>query len=324
MKANGVISVAIFTLFWTALVGVADGIVGRNLFRALRALDYSETTGIVLSSEVTHQYGSKGGNYGVAIRYRYEVNGTEREGDRYRHSGFSSSSDSSWADAVVGQHPVGASVKVYYDPANPEESVLSRGINGSDLFILLFLTPFNLIMLALWVAPVGALFHRIRPPVAGGVKWWTDGRTTRVRLPPYSPIVAGLGGVGGTAFASIFILGFGFGGSPSLAVGHVTWMMVIGVGVSVAGWQWLQQRAGKADLVLDDLERTAELPATFGRKQRRTVPWSEITGVVLERIEQRSRKGGTSYNYVVQLKRGNQADKLDEWHDQQHAESFAA
>jgi hypothetical protein len=325
MKASGAIGLAIFALIWTAIVGALDAKVGWNLFRAVRALDYPEAAGTVLSSEVTQHRGSKGRtSYGVAIRYRYDIDGTAREGDRYRYSGFTGSSDSKWAHAVVRQNPAGASVKVYYDPANPEESVLSRGINGADLFILLFLTPFNLIMFVLWAVPVWALRRRVRPLVAGDVKWWADGRTTRVRLPRYSPIVAGLAGTGGTAFASIFILGFGFGGDPSLAVAMVTWMVVIGVGVGVAGWQWLQQRAGKADLVLDDLERTAELPATFGRKERRTVPWSEITGVTVETIERRGRKGGTRYRYAVQLKHGNQADKLDEWHDQQGAESFAA
>jgi len=145
-----------------------------------------------------------------------------------------------------------------------------------------------------------------------------------VRLPRYSPFFAGLVGTGGTAFASIFILAFGFGGNPSLTVAISAWAVAIGVGAGVAGWQWLQQRAGNADLVLDDLERTAELPATFGRKQRRTVPWSEITDVAVATIEQRSRKGGTSYSYAVQLKQGNQAEKLAEWHDQSRAESFAA
>jgi hypothetical protein len=323
MKAIGGIGLTIFTLLWTAMVGAFDVKVGWDLFRTVCALNYPETSGTVLSSEVTRRRVRRGTSYGVAIHYRYEVDGTTREGDRYRYSGFSASG-SKWAQAVVEQHPAGASVKVYYAKADPDESVLARGINGSDLFMLLFMTPFNMIMVALLSVPVGAVARRIRPPMAGGVKWWPEGRSTRVRLPRYSPCIAGLVGTGGAAVVSIFVLAFGFGAYPNLVVGISAWVLTVGVGVGVTGWQWRQQRVGKVDLVMDDIERTVELPATFGRKQRRTLPWSEITDVRVQTIQNRGGKGGTSYSYAVQLKHGKRSERLAEWYDQQRAESFAA
>ena len=323
MKASSVIVLTIFTLFWTAMVGAYDVMIVGNLFRTMRALDYPETTGTILSSEVTHHRGSKGGTtYGVAIHYRYEVGGGVREGDRYRYSGFTATSDSTWAYDAVRQNPAGASVKVYFNPANPDDAVLARGITGGDIFIFLFLTPFNMVMVGLWAMPVSALARKICRPVAGGVKWWTDGRSTRVRLPRYSPCIAGLVGTGGTAFVSVFVLAFGFGGNPSLPVALGTLMAAFGVGMGLAGWHWLQQRGGKADLVMDDLECTAELPANFGRKQRRTVPWSAIKHVVVEAVARRGKRG-TSYTYAVNLRCDGTSEKLAEWSDQQRAESFA-
>jgi hypothetical protein len=151
MNFGGVLFLTIFTLFWTGVVGMFDGHIGLNLYRSIRALRFAEAPGTVLASQVTTSHGSKGSTqYAVAIRYSFEVGGVARKGDRYRYGGFDSTSDSRWANTVVQQNPLGAAVKVYYDPADPANAVLSRGISGGDLFILLFLTPFNLIMFGLW------------------------------------------------------------------------------------------------------------------------------------------------------------------------------
>jgi hypothetical protein len=330
MKSKGVVFLTIFTLFWTALVGAFDYMIGLNLSRSIRALNYAETSGTVISSEVTRRSGSKGRthsrgrtHYGVAIRYRYEVGGVQREANLYRYSALTSSSDSKWAYSVVQGNPAGAVVKVYYDPARPDHAVLSRGVNGGDLFILLFMTPFNVVMLGLWSIPLGALVRKTRQPVAGGVKWSTNGRVTRVRLPRFSPLISALAGTGGMAFASIFVLAFGFGGNPPLAVAVGTLALAVGVGAGVGSWQWVQQHAGKADLVIDELERTVELPATLGRKQRRTVPWSAISGVTVDTLERRGSKGGTSRVYAVMLQCQGAGEKLAEWQDEGRAQSLA-
>ena len=46
---------------------------------------------------------------------------------------------------VQRQLPVGSRVPVAYDPADPSESVLRPGLTGMHLFMVWFLTPFNVI-----------------------------------------------------------------------------------------------------------------------------------------------------------------------------------
>lgn len=324
MNKRGAGFILIFGLFWTALVGTFDAVVLTNLYRQTHATGFAQTTGTIISSEVTHHRGSKGGTtYGVNIRYTYQVNGLTLDGDRYRYGNWSSS-DSQWAYAAVAKNHPGAEVPVFYDANNPAESLLNPGVNGGDLFLLLFLTPFNMIMLGLWSAAFGGLFRKLRKSEAGGVKWSTDGRSLRVQLPRYSPVIAGLATTGIGSFASIFIVGIGTGFHPRLAVALATWLVLIGAGLCVAIWQWLKLRNGSADLVINQLEQTVELPATFDRKQRRTVPNSAITGVTVEQIAHRGSKGGTSYTYAVTLQCQGDGEKLTDWYDQRRAEDFAA
>jgi hypothetical protein len=156
------------------------------------------------------------------------------------------------------------------------------------------------------------------------VKWFADGRRTRVRLPQYSPLITGLVGTGVAAFASVFIVGCGFGFNPSLAVASGTMAVVIGVGVGWALWLWARQRGGRADLVINEIERTVELPLTYGRKERRTAPISDLQGVTVESVEHRGSKGGISFTYAVTLRCRGNPEKLTDWSDAPRAEAFAA
>lgn len=322
---KGTTGLLFFALFWTAMVGAVDGIIGYNLFRQIRSQSFATTAGTVTSSEVTQHRGSKGGNtYGVKIQYTYDVGGQTFEGDRYRYGSFSSS-DSGWARAAVRERPAGAKTTVHFDPKNPADSVLRTGVEGSDLFILLFLTPFNLIMLALWAVPVNWLWRKLRPSEAGGAKWFSDGRSLRVRLPRYSPWIAGAATAGAVSFISIFPLAFTVGGHPNLRLALGVWALVFAAGIGVGLWQWNKQRGGSADLVIDELEQRVELPATFGRKQREALSAAEISGITVERVERRGRRGSVSYVYAVTLQRpGLGGEKLTEWSNEDDAEALAA
>jgi hypothetical protein len=84
------------------------------------------TSGRVITSRVQ----VSGGRYTSVspyVLYEYEANGRLyqgaqiRAGDKFMRSG--SSQD---AYATVDRYPVGATVTVYYDPANPLESALER------------------------------------------------------------------------------------------------------------------------------------------------------------------------------------------------------
>lgn len=322
-QGSGLAVLLIFGLFWTALVGVFDGLLGYNFYRQVRATHFAQTTGQVTASEVTHHRGSKGGTtYGVSIHYTYTVDGRKFSGQRYRYADWSSS-DSKWAYEAVAQNAVGATVPVFYDPKNPEDSLLSPGVTGGDCFMLLFLTPFNVVMLGLWSLPCSALRRKLRPSDCGGVKWTTDGRRLRVRLPRYSPFVSGLATIGLAAFLALFVVAFSGGFHPRFTVVMGAWGLILATGAGVALWTWRRQRNGRTDLVIDEIEGTVQLPATFGRKLPQTVPRAALGGVEVETVAHRGSRGGTTYTYAVTLTCDGGTQKLTDWYDEQRARDFA-
>jgi len=323
MNKSAGVFLLIFGLFWTAIVGLFDGFIGRNLARQFRATSFLQTTATVTRSEVKAHHGDESTTYGVEIEYSYLVNGANYHGDTYRYGKFTSS-DSKWAHVAVGKNPVGASVPVFYDPKNPSESVLRPGVDGSDLFLMLFLTPFNLVMLALWSGAFVVIRNKFRSAVAGGAKWADDGRILRVRLPRFSPLIAGFLVIGGGAFISMFAVGIPAGFHPSLNVMICVWGVVLSAGVGVGIWQRRKQLRGSADLVVDRGERTVSLPATFGRKERRKESFASFTGISVQSVAHQGNKGGTSYTYAVTLQTPRGGEKLTDWYDKAQAESLAA
>ena len=257
------------------------------------------------------------------MEYNYSVNGKAFNGDRYRYNTYPSS-DSRWAIAIVNEHPVGASVPVFYDPQIPGEALLSPGIDGCDLFNLLFLTPFNLIMVGLWAPVFSVLKDKVRHPVAGGARWTEERQLIRVRLPRYPAAVCGLVVIGFASFISLFPLAFGVGSHPSVPVALLTWAIVLGGGMGVAAWQWLKAMRGDFDLVIRPMERKLELPATFGRKRRRTEPFSTFSGIDVENIVVGEYKGERTYRHgVILLRKDGGTDQLTEWCREERAQSLA-
>jgi len=123
-----------------------DYLFGVNLFEQYSTKDYANTSGRITHGEVVQPH-RLGRHYDVDIRYHYEVNRRSFEGTRFRCIRVTSLSS---AQNVVAAHPVGSTTKVFYNPKDPRDSVLSAGIEQSDLYGLLFLIPFNLVMVFQW------------------------------------------------------------------------------------------------------------------------------------------------------------------------------
>lgn len=88
---------------------------------------WQNTTGTVLMSSVqSRQSGRSHSTYPVVV-YQYDVNGktyqsqTIKAGEQYLNVRVMGQ-----AQATVARYPIGATVTVYYDPANPAESALER------------------------------------------------------------------------------------------------------------------------------------------------------------------------------------------------------
>lgn len=314
-----------FGLFWSAMTLLIDGFTIVPTVRQAFALRYPSTEGTVLSAEVAQHDSDEGYTYGVAMRYAYQVDGREYVGRRYRYQS-GSSSDSGWAHAAVARHAPGSKTTVYYNPAHPGDALLAPGVNGVDLFLLAFMTPFNAVMLGFCAAGWTQLRRRWFKPVAGGVRIASHLRKTRIRLMTFSPMMTSITTVALMAFASIFIIGFSNGFHPSLRTMLVTWSVILTGGVAAWAWQWRQILTGKYDLILYELEGRLELPLTHGRKTREPIPLSNIQAAFVATVRKSSKDGEQSTPaYAPTLRIGTDegvAEKLVEWYDAEKAAAF--
>jgi hypothetical protein len=319
----------VFGLFWSGMTLLFDSLTVVPAVRQLRALSFPSVPGTIISSEIKSRDDGDGGTTtDVAMRYGFVVDDREYSGDRYRYGGFSSS-DCGWAQGVVARYPAGAKATVYYNPSNPEDSVLSRGLFGSDLFMVAFMTPFNIVMLGFWAAGWAHLRRRWGHREAGGVRIARDLRQVRARLTQFSAVTTALMTLGLLSFLSIFVVGFFAGGfHPPLRTMLITWTTILSGAVLAGVWHAAKIFSGKYDLVIDDLGASLELPATCGRKQRQRVAFNSVRQVNVETIEKSSSDGESSaksYAVTIDLAGAQPSThRLVEWYDSAKADAFAA
>jgi hypothetical protein len=273
------VPLVLFGLFWTAIVGAADVMIGGSIVSSLQALAFERTSGTITQSEVVRHKDSDGVTYGVDVRYTYDVDGTRHEGARYSYS-VVSSSDRRWADRIVGEHPVGATRDVHYKAGQPSVSVLRPGIDGSTLMMLMFLMPFNAVMVGIW-SYAGWLcfqprYHGVRPPLPT----FDRGGATHVRLTQLSWPFAGIIGVGGASFAGIFLIGLTTGFHPEGDMMIVAWIVVGLVGGHVAIGARRREQAGDFDFSVD--QRFVTLPLVAGETRRMQVRKSDVAGIEMK------------------------------------------
>ncbi len=105
----------------------------REAFQAQRSGSWSSVEGTVVSSKLTSQSSgtgkSRGTTYKAEVKYHYQVDGAAYENDVLR-IGQISMGWKSEAREDVRQHPPGPET-VYYDPAEPADSVLEPGLYWS-------------------------------------------------------------------------------------------------------------------------------------------------------------------------------------------------
>ncbi len=200
-----------FGFFWSALTLGFDAGIGYFAYQNFRSNSFSETIATVTVSRMDDSRDSDGDiSYRPHIEYDYQVAGQPHHGTvrRYGEMGVSGSGAHRSVQQIVDQYPVGRQVPVYYDPQAPATAVLERGLNGTELFLAMFLTPFNMIMLALWGGVIsGGSTQTDDPPEESLIL--ETGSGYEIVLPRVSPLVAFGMGLGGGAFLMIFAHGPG-------------------------------------------------------------------------------------------------------------------
>jgi hypothetical protein len=329
MKSRSPISrfLLIFGTFWSAIVLGFDIFIGWSMIRQSATADWPTTTGHVLRSEIAGHDDGDGTTYSAEIEYEYEVDGREYQSDRIRLGGFTSTSDRDHIERIIARAPAGGTVPVYYNPDDPSEAVLTSGVAGEDYFIVLFLTPFNVIMLGIWMFAVEAISYALRRPPAGGAPIIRQGQRVHVRLPRMSPLFgAGLVALL-ISFISIFVVGFLIGSDPSLTAISIVWACILIPAGALYTWKKYRIGSGAKDLVVDRGDSMVSLPLTFGRREDVVIPLDRVRGIELERIEHRGKGSTVSHTWAPALvyvdpKGERQVERVAEWQSEERARAL--
>lgn len=311
-----------FAVFWSAITLVADFFVAQSVTMRLWAFSFNSTNGLVTHSELKVSRDSDGNTYQPVIHFRFPVGEGIYHGTNYQFcQGFTSGSRR--ARSVVKEHPVGKEVTVYYQSGNPARAVLCRGFDGGELFGLVFLTPFNAVMLGLWGSAIYIRKQQRLLAQTGGVESVVRGSEVIVSLPRCPPVAAA--GVASALLAFVASLGVGFatGMDPGLTTSSIALALVVGGGLAAYLYTHSKLKQGWYDLVLDTDNRMLTLPATFERKAPLAVPLAQVSQAEVEEVWPKNRDSESTPSYAATLVfNGGRRERIDEWSDREQAERF--
>ncbi len=106
---------------------------GRNVMLGRRSQNWPTAPGTVEYTgmetyQSTDEDGSTSTTYDATIQYSYTVGGQAYQGNRRTFTNVRTGSRRR-VEQILARYPQGSAVSVYYDPANPQESVLETGVN---------------------------------------------------------------------------------------------------------------------------------------------------------------------------------------------------
>ncbi len=150
-------------------VSLAIGLVLLFMFglpmyrRAQESQTWPTATGTIQASEVTSFFQKGKTKYSPSVSYTYDVNGRSLTSNLIWASGGDTSTVKSQQQDVVDKYPVGSTVKVFYDPENPEFAILEPGITSTNYIVL---GAGGAILLVGIIMGGATVFRVVRPPAA--------------------------------------------------------------------------------------------------------------------------------------------------------------
>ncbi len=131
----GVLGGVVITVCATVIPIVVIGGIGYFLYKRNQQSEayrqstqnWVSTTGTVLMSSVQSKHTGRSHTLYPVVVYVYAVNGQSYQSQRIKAGEqFLNIRVSGQAHATVARYPIGATVTVYYDPANPSECALEK------------------------------------------------------------------------------------------------------------------------------------------------------------------------------------------------------
>jgi len=300
----------LWVLFWTGIVGLIDVVISHAIYHQIRTTQFVTTRGEIISSSVETNHNSDGMTYRPKVTFEYDVNDQTLLGKSIRYGEVSTSD--SYAHDFVADHPVGKKIDVHFDPSNPSDAVLVTGLEGSDLFLLMFLTPFNAVMLGGWCVLSSTIKKLIIPnSLSRPCRYTDDGYEMRIMIDRVS-LIAVLGiSLLALCFASTFIVGFSTGFHASTATMSIVWAIILTIATLVTGWFAMRNWSGRYDILVHHFDKAITLPVTQERAQKVTVPFKDIANVFIDRNVKTDSEGDEIKSFFVRLKIQPDSKALD-------------
>jgi hypothetical protein len=135
------------------LIGVGSTWLGvATTLRARASASWPSVDGSVLSAAIDRESRRSGSGsssttspiWRPLVSYEYAVDGTRHEGQRISYGEYATG-EIAEAEAVVKRYPLGAAVRVHYDPDDPRQAVLEPGTAGIPWFFLAIGSVFSVI-----------------------------------------------------------------------------------------------------------------------------------------------------------------------------------
>lgn len=315
--------VVVFATIWIGVTSVFNVSIARGVWRSFDAeRRFLITNGIVSSSKLKSDSDSDGTTYRPIVTYSYTVGTASYVGTKLRaHDVATSSRDR--AMRILAPLRQGATVRVYYDPRNPATSLLDPKLDGAQLFMIVFITPFNMISLMAIAACVQGWRQRGKPKPQAGVPHVDEGSRVRLHLAEVSPIYVYLGGVLVVSFLSIFIVGFATKMDPSPMEAMLTIALMVALPIGGAMWYAMRRGAGKYDLVIEHGGELV-LPVGLAKKHGERIARREIRAIDVRHTHEESDGSTTDWHTPTLVLHGQSDVPIKKWQDQDKAERFAA
>jgi hypothetical protein len=122
------------------LAGLAAGIALFALclprsFREMGSASWPATTGTIIKTNLVHTVARHNDGYVPGLQYRYEVDGRVYVGTRIDFHTQDSVHAKESAESWLYKYSRGSTVRVYYDPKNPNITILEPGIKPEQRWL---------------------------------------------------------------------------------------------------------------------------------------------------------------------------------------------
>lgn len=145
-QSLGIFSKISFAVKWGPrmfmLAGILFIVIGsKNIYQAYKSSSWPSVQGRIISSEIkshSRTYRDTTTNreknetvYDAHINYGYVINGITYSNDDVKIGGIIQTNTTIWARKLLDKYPQGKVVNVYYNPEDPSQSVLEKGLQLS-------------------------------------------------------------------------------------------------------------------------------------------------------------------------------------------------